>query len=161
MPPWKRETRGREGPGGVLRQTSPRQGRDSERRFGSAEQLSLPAGAPRQRGRGPARQGKGRPHRPDPARPTRSCSGSCQGADPHGKEARRTRSRHTGAGAAGPERGRRLWGVVQGPPPPPAASLGDETRHPPFCSAPSLHGKVWRGLAGAVGPARWVSGSDA
>lgn len=50
---------------------------------------------------------------------------------------------------------------MQGPPPPPAASLGDETRHPPFRSAPSLHGKVWRGLAGAVGPARWVSGSDA
>lgn len=50
---------------------------------------------------------------------------------------------------------------MQGPPPPPVASLGDETRHPPFRSAPSLHGKVWRGLAGAVGPARWVSGSDA
>lgn len=119
---------------------------------------------PEPHGRGGGAQharGRAASHRPDPARPTRSCSGSCQGADPHGKEARRTRSRHTGAGAAGPERGRRLWDVVQGPPPPPAASLGDETRHPPFRSAPSLHGKVWRGLAGAVGPARWVSGSDA
>lgn len=115
-----------------------------------------------QRERGQHTRKKGRCHTglTLPA-PPRSCSGSCQGADPHGKEAEEDQVPAHGSGRRVTRARTEALGRSAETPAPSCRLSGRRDPAPsfPLCPVPAQQGL--RGLAGAVRPAHWVSSSDA